>query len=132
MNTTIDSSEIGTMFNPLHKLCLNPFVTTGSIQQCIQQNHCNEAARATTKDMPRFTPLHLLSANPSVPGQLITSYLQLLAPDIAIMEDNNGATSLHMLCSGLYFPDNQVAQLEPTLKNVLKGREQHSCRMIKE
>ena len=38
-------------YNSLHKICWNPSVTTDNIQQCIQQHH-DDDARATTKDMP--------------------------------------------------------------------------------
>ena len=91
-------------YNFLHNLCWNPSVTASNIQQCIQQHHDGQE-RGRTNDLPQFTPLHLLAANPSVTGQMITAYLQL-APDVAVMQDSIGSTPLYMLCSVPYFSDD--------------------------
>ena len=91
-------------YNPFHSLCWNPFVSPQEIHQYIQDHNENEE-RTKTIDKPEFTALHLLAANPSVTGEMITAYLQL-APDVAIEEDNIGMTPLHVLCSVPYFSNS--------------------------
>ena len=83
--------------NPLHNLCWDPTVTAHNIQQHIQLQASN-GERATTKDKPQFTALHLLAANLSVTGDMIATYLNI-ATDVAIMQDNIGKTSNALLDS---------------------------------
>ena len=72
------------------------------------QEHDDDQPRARTKDKPRFTPLHLLAANPSVTGEMITAYLSNTSPDVALLQDNLGMTPLHMLCSSPYFSGGAI------------------------
>ena len=88
-------------FNAFHNLCGDPDVTAEDIQEYIHGRPQHNVERARTKDKPQFTALHLLAANPNVTAELITAYLQL-APDVAVIQDNNGETPLHMLCSAQY------------------------------
>ena len=94
-------------YNPLHNICCDPFSSPQAILQNIQghNNNNNNELRARTNDKPQFTALHLLAANPSVNGDMITTYLQL-APDVAVMRDNINQTPLHMLCSRPYFSNS--------------------------
>ena len=91
-------------YNPLHNLCCQPSPSPQAILQYIQ-GHSDNEVRARTNDKPQFTALHLLAANPSVTGDMITAYLQL-APDVATMQDSIGMTPLHMLCSRPYFSNS--------------------------
>ena len=88
-------------YNPLHHLCCNPAVSAQEIKQYIQQ-HQDKEEIAKTDDKPELTALHLLAANPSLKGDMITTYLKL-APGVAVMQDNLGMTPLHLLCSLPYF-----------------------------
>ena len=94
-------------YNSLHEICWSPFVTKHAIVEYIQSHDDNEE-KARTKDRPGFTPLHLLAANPSVTGELITAYLDL-SPNVASMQDNLGKTPLHILCSVVPAVDSGLA-----------------------
>ena len=78
---------------PFYKLCCKP-----SEADIIHERKTQNEEKTRTNDKPQFTPLHLLAANPSVTGDMITAYLHF-APDVAVMQDNIGKTPLHMLCS---------------------------------
>ena len=111
-------------YNPLHNLCWDPSVTPQAVRQYIASSRSSRCCfflkrtldalafrtkedeeRARTNDKPKFTALHLLAANPSANGDMITAYLQL-APDVAVMQDDIGMTPLHMLCSRPYFSNS--------------------------
>ena len=63
------SSEIAT--SPLYQLCWDLSVTANNIKK-----HHYDKDRTKTKDKPQFTPFYpLLAANPSVTGDMITTYL---------------------------------------------------------
>ena len=56
-------------------------------------------------DKLQFTALHLLCANPSFTGDMITAYLEL-ALDAALMLNNIKQTPLHMLCLAPFFSND--------------------------
>ena len=109
-------------YNTLHNLCWDSSVTANNIQQYFIQMHHDGKERARTKDKPQFTALHLLAANPSVTGDMITAYLHF-APGVATMYDNKGKTPLHMLCAAPSLVDGTGSAIETYLGGHIEWRQ---------
>jgi len=80
--------------NFLSKVCYSTSVNHQSIQECI---HTHGIDRATEVNDQQMTALHILCANPHVPGDCIGTYLQL-APEAAEQQDSDGMTPFQRLC----------------------------------